>query len=269
MIDDTRPLSRWRAAGYHLVVTLVLAALSALLIFGVWYPQPYRSAAGAYQLAMLLIGIGLLPGPLLMLIVYRKGKKGMSFDIGFIAVLQVAALVYGLFVIAQVRPVFIVVSQDMTYMTMASSVTDLDLADGRSARFMSRSWKGPVQVAALPPADSQGRQDLMDSGLSGKDIDAMPKHFQAMEPAGLRLIANSATFRRLMEHPDTRAAALSFVADHGLRVEDLRFQPLRGRNPDNDTAIVYKLGQPDPVGVIAVDPWPALNWRSSASSRGE
>lgn len=259
MIDDTRPLSRWQAAGYHLLVTLLLAALSALLIFGVWYPQPYSSAAGAYHLATLLIGVGLLPGPLLLLIVYRHGKKGMTFDIVFIAGLQLAALVYGLFVIAQARPVFIVVSQGMTYMTMASSVTDLDLADGQSARFMSRSWRGPVQVAALPPTDRQGRQELMDSGLAGKDIDALPRHYQAMEPAGLRLIAKSAAFRRLTDHSDTRAAALSFVADHGLRAEDLRFQPLRGRDPDKDMAIIYALGQPDPVGVIAVDPWPALN----------
>lgn len=258
-LGETRVLSRWQAAGLHLAVTLLLAVLAALLIFGVWYPQPFSSAAGADRLALLLIGAGLLPGPLLMLIVYRHGKKGMAFDIVFIAAVQLAALAYGLHVIAQARPIFIVVTSGMTFLTMASSIADADLSAGPSERFRSRSWTGPVQVAALPPSDAAGRGELMDSGLAGKDIDELPRHYRTMEMAGAQLIAGSAQFRQLIEHADTRTAAQTFVAESGLRIEDLRFQPLRGRNPEEDRTVVYAVGRFDPVAVIDVDPWPALD----------
>jgi hypothetical protein len=255
----SRVLSRWQAAGIHLGIVLLLAMLLALLVFGVWYPQPYRAAAGADRLMLLLIGFGLLPGPLLMLIVYRHGKKGMLFDVVFIAAVQLAAMSYGLFVIAQARPAFIVVSQGMTFLTTAGSIENADLAIGQSARFRSRSWSGPVQVAALPPDDAKGREQLLNSGLAGKDIDRLPWHYRAMEEAGAQLIADSAPFRHLAEHPETRAAARLFVADSGMQIEQLRFQPLRGRDPEKDTAIIYAVGRLSPVGVIDIDPWPALN----------
>lgn len=254
----SRVLSRWQAAGLHLAGSLVLAALAAALIFGVWYPSPYTAAAGADRLMMLLIGIDLVLGPLCTLIVYRHGKKGMVFDIAFIATVQLAALIYGLAVIAQSRPVFIVVAKDMTYLTMASSVDDADLAAAPSALFRSRSWTGPVQVAAPPPEDAKGREELMDSGLAGKDIERLPRYFRTMDTAGLQLIANSTPFQRLIAHPQTRAAAQAFVDDAGVSSETLRFQPLRGRDPEKDSTIVYAVGQPDPVGVIDVDPWPAI-----------
>lgn len=256
---DARVRTRWEAAGLHLVVTLLPAVLAASLIFGVWYPPPYSVAAGADRLALLLIGGGLLPGPLLLLIVYRHAKKGMAFDIAFIAAAQLAALAYGLMMIAQARPAFIVVSKGMTFLTMAGSIDDADLADGRAAAFRSRSWTGPVQVAAPPPKDAQARDALIESGLAGKDIDELPAHYQPMDSAGAQLIADSAPYRLLTEHSATRAQAQSFAASVDIRIDDLRFQPLRGRDPDRDMTIVYAVGQLRPVGVINVDPWPALN----------
>lgn len=255
----TRVLTRWQAAGLHLVASLTLAMLAALLIFGIWYPQPYTAAAGADRLVMLLIGIDLVLGPLCTLIVYRHGKKGLAFDIAFIAVVQLAALIYGLAVIAQSRPIFVVVSKDMTYLTMASSVDDADLAAALSAPLRTRSWIGPQQVAAPAPEDAKTREELMDSGLAGKDIDRLPKYFRAMNDAGLQLIANSAPFQQLIDHPQTQAAAQAFATRAGAPVENLRFQPLRGRDPEKDMTIVYAVGNSAPVGVIDIDPWPALN----------
>lgn len=250
-----RVLSRWQAAGVHLSASFLLAVLAAALLFGVWYPPPYTHAAGADRLIMLLIGIDLVIGPLLTLIVYKHGKKGMAFDIAFIATVQLVALVYGMFVIAQSRPVFVVVAEDMTYLTMASALDDRDLAAAQDPRFRSRSWTGPVQVAAPPPASAEDRQELLDSGLAGKDIDRLPKYFRPMDADGIALIAGSQPLRRLAEHGDARDKVAAFVAEAGLDIDRLRFQPLRGRDPEQDATVVYELGQARPVGVIAVDPW--------------
>lgn len=255
---STRVLSRWQAAGLHLTGSLTLAVLAGLLIFGVWYPQPYTAAAGADRLMLLLIGIDLALGPLLTLIVYRHGKKGMAFDIAFIATVQVAALVYGLGVIALSRPVFVVVTEDVTYLTMATSLSDADLSAATEEAYRSRSWTGPVQVAAPPPVSAADRDEVLESGILGKDIDRLPRYFRAMDPAGLTLIAGAAPLARLAELPAAKPIVDAFVAQSGRTIGELRFQALRGRDPEKDATIVYALGQSDPLGVIPVDPWPAL-----------
>jgi hypothetical protein len=256
LLPKARVLSRWQAAGLHLLASSTVAALAGLLLFGVWYPSPYTQAAGADRLIMLLIGIDLVLGPLLTLIVYKHGKKGMAFDIAFIASVQLAALVYGMLVISESRPVFVVVAKDMTYLTMASSLSDEDLAAAVEPRLRQRSWTGPVQVAAPPPETAEMRQELLDSGLGGKDIDRLPKYFRPMDTAGLSLIEASTPLQRLADVDAAREAVQTFVAGAGIPIEQLRFQPLRGRNPEKDSTIVYALGATGPVGVIEVDPWP-------------
>ena len=252
-----RVLTRWQAAGLHLLASIVLAVLAGLLLFGLWYPPPYTHAAGADRLIMLLIGIDLALGPLLTLIVYKHGKRGMAFDIACIATLQFAALVYGMSVIAQSRPVFVVVTRDMTYLTMASSLSDEDLAAAQ-APFNTRSWLGPRLVAAPTPETSAERQALLDSGLAGKDIDRIPKYFRPMEQSGAALIAASAPLQRLADVPAARAEVEAFVAESGTPIAKLRFQPLRGRDPEKDQAIVFAADSLQPLGVIPVDPWSAL-----------
>lgn len=252
-----RVLTRWHAAGLHLLASFSLAMLAALLLFGVWYPPPYTQAAGADRLIMLLIGIDLALGPLLTLIVYKHGKWGMRFDIAVIATVQLAALVYGMSVIAQSRPVYVVIAKDMTYLTMASSLSDEDLAAAPPA-FATRSWLGPVLVGAPTPETAAERQALLDSGLGGKDIDRLPKYYRAIEQVGAELISASTPLQRLAEVDGNQEVVDAFVAKSGLPLSKLRFQPLRGRDPERDLTIVFAVGQLNPVGVIPLDPWPAL-----------
>lgn len=262
-VQSTRVFSRWQAAGLHLTASFTLAILAALLLFGVWYPQPYTQAAGADRLIMLLIGIDLVLGPLLTLIVYKHGKKGMAFDIAFIATVQVAALVYGMSVIAQSRPVFIVVSKDMTFLTTASGVNDADLAAAEVAAFRRRSWTGPLLVAAPEPDTVKGREELLESGLAGKDINALPRFFVPFANAGAGLIKNSVPYSALTAHASTRAPAEAFAAVHGFATESLHVQPLRGRDPEKDLTIVFDIRNQTVAGVIAIDPWPAIEAHKS------
>lgn len=265
-VPGTRVYTRWQAAGLHLSASIALAILAALLLFGVWYPQPYTQAAGADRLIMLLIGIDLVLGPLLTLIVYKHGKKGMTFDIAFIATAQMAALVYGMSVIAESRPVFIVVSKNMTFLTIASEVSDEDLAAATDPAFRRRSWFGPLLVAAPEPDTSKGRAELLESGLAGKDINVLPKLFAPFAEAGTTVIKDSLPYSALTAHASTRAAAESFAAERGLAVEGLFVQPLRGRDPEKDLTIVFDLRDQSVAGVIAVDPWPAIEAHKSRAN---
>ena len=65
---DARTRSHWRqrlrAATIHLSVTLVVAALAAWLVFGLWYPYPYREISGGRELFLLVVAVDVVLGPL-------------------------------------------------------------------------------------------------------------------------------------------------------------------------------------------------------------
>lgn len=256
--SGSRVLSRWRAAGIHLGASFALALLAGLLIFGLWYPQPYTQAAGADRLVMLLISIDLVLGPLLTLIVYKHGKRGMAFDIVFIAVVQLAALIYGLIVISQSRPVFIVVTKDVTYLTSARDLAEADLAAAQEAAFRKPSWFGPVMVAAPPPDSAAGREEVLTSGMAGKDINVLPKYFRPFAGWGAEMIQHARPLQALANIPAAREKVASFVTEHGLPIDRLSFQPLRGRDPEKDFTLVFDREKSLVLGVIQTDPWPAM-----------
>ena len=52
-----------RASGIHLLYSLGVALMAALLVFGLWYPFPYRELAGGRELFLLVISEDVVCGP--------------------------------------------------------------------------------------------------------------------------------------------------------------------------------------------------------------
>lgn len=83
------------AAGIHLGISLVVAGLLLVLLFVIWFPSPLMSL-GAVEGVQLILLVDLAIGPLLTLIVFKKGKATLAFDLSIIVALQLSALAYGL-----------------------------------------------------------------------------------------------------------------------------------------------------------------------------
>ena len=60
----TRVFSRWQASGLHLLISASIAALSLVLILGLWFPGALFEAAGGLGLLYLLVGVGVVLRPL-------------------------------------------------------------------------------------------------------------------------------------------------------------------------------------------------------------
>jgi hypothetical protein len=101
---------RFSAATIHLGLSLLVAALAALLVFLVWYPYPYREISGGRDLFLLLVAVDVIMGPLLTLTIFnlKKPKGELRRDLAVIGLLQLAALGYGLCTMAVARPVHLV-----------------------------------------------------------------------------------------------------------------------------------------------------------------
>src|SRR5690606_27378733 len=124
-------MTRWKAALINLSISILIGLLILALVFFFWYPQPYFVAAGGRHLVVVLFAVNVVLGPLLTLIVFSSGKKGLKFDLCMIGAFQVSALIFGLVVIAEARPAFIVAVVDRFELVAANDLDRKDLADGQ------------------------------------------------------------------------------------------------------------------------------------------
>src|SRR5215218_9788376 len=104
--------TRWQAAPVHLVISAIIAVLVFATMLLLWYPRPYFTVAGGFTLMLLLIGVDVVIGPLLTLVVFDPRKKSLKFDLAVIVVLQLAALIYGVWIMFSARPVFVAFAGD-------------------------------------------------------------------------------------------------------------------------------------------------------------
>lgn len=104
-------INRFQAFAVHLGVSLVIFLILAALIFFYWFPGVLRIADPNWQTILLLIaGVDLVLGPALTLIVFNPQKKSLKADLSVIALLQTAALVYGVYSVHTTRPLALYLS---------------------------------------------------------------------------------------------------------------------------------------------------------------
>ena len=75
---ESKPPAFWpdrvKASAIHLTLSLAIAALAGALVFGVWYPYPYREISGGRELFLILVIVDVILGPLMTLAVFNRVK---------------------------------------------------------------------------------------------------------------------------------------------------------------------------------------------------
>lgn len=247
-------MSRWKAAAIHLSISACIAAIAAGLIFGLWYPPAYRTAAGADQLVLLLIGVDITLGPLLTLVVYKAGKWGLRFDLAMIALFQCVAFLYGMSVVTRARPAFVVAAIDRFVLVPANDLDAADLAKGSEPEFRSLSWTGPRLVGVQMPTDTKTRTDLLFSGLAGKDIEKYPEYYVDYPSVATDLLTHAKPVDDLIrKHPQSRDTIEAFLADHHHNAIEAVWLPVRG--PRADLTMLLDRATGTPLGALPLDPW--------------
>lgn len=247
-------MTRWKAAGIHLLISVCIAALVFGLLFWVWYPPPYFHAAGADELVMLLVGVDLALGPLLTLIVFRSGKKGLKLDLLVIGLVQSIALVYGLSVILESRPVFLVAAVDRFNLVSANQISDADLAEGHQDTFRRRSWTGPKLVAVKLPTDSKESMELALSGVDGKDVERMPSYYADYKSQTAALLTRAQALDKLpIKDAQQRQTVDDWLRTHQRQRNEVVWLPVVARRKDLTMMLDPDTGMP--LGAVDVTPW--------------
>ena len=227
---SAKAFSRWQAAGTHLLICVAIASAVIAVMLGVWYPSPLFEAAGGTGMLYILVGVDVILGPLLTLIVFKSGKRGMKFDLAVIGLVQLAALVYGAHVVFLARPAFIVFVKDRFELVIAAEQDPAELALAKHAEFREPGWTGPKLAAADMPTDPRERSKLIDAALAGRDLQNFPRFYVPYADRTKEVLAKAATIARLrVAEPESSKAVDKYLASSGTREDDVRALMLRTR----------------------------------------
>lgn len=188
MIKNFR--SRLAAAAVHLGVSLVVAAVAAWLVFRVWYPYPYNEISGGRELFTLIVTVDVILGPLLTFAVYNVAKRRheLLLDIAVIAMLQVAALGYGLWTVFEARPVYLVHEVDRFQVVVAADIDQQELQKALP-ELRSLPISGVKTIGVRKARDSQELMESIEQALAGRDVSLRPDWWVTMGPSQQEILA--------------------------------------------------------------------------------
>jgi hypothetical protein len=244
----TRKVSRWQASGIHLLISLLIGLTVLTLMLTVWYPWPLFEAMGGSGLLLILCGVDVILGPLITLIVFRQGKRGMKFDLVVIAILQLSALLYGSHIVYLARPAFIVFVKDQFEVSIAVEMEPERLAKAKVPEYRELPHGGPRLVFADFPTDPEERNKVVMAALSGMDMQQFPEYFVPYESRTAEVLAKAQPLERIRKNePKTGEIIDAWLASSGTREQDVRYVPLRARQAwvavllDAKTAKIVKM----------------------------
>lgn len=174
---------RLKAFGFHLLgsASVLLLVLGGLYLG--WYRWPGWYLAGALHVALVMVCVDVVLGPLLTLIIAnpRKPVRALMRDIAAIVVVQLAALVYGAGTLWHGRPLYYAFSVDRLQMVQASELgaKEIALAQKQNPGFTPRWYSLPRWTWAPLPDDPQTRDAILSAAVfGGDDVIDMPRFFK-------------------------------------------------------------------------------------------
>jgi hypothetical protein len=244
-------MSRWKASAIHLLLSAAIAGSVILFMLEVWYPWPLFEAAGGSHLVLVLVAVDVTLGPLITLIIFKAGKKGLKFDLTVIAVVQLAALAYGIHTLYLARPVYLAFTVDRFDVVTAKDLDPADLEKVTHAQFKRPPLGRPQYVAAVLPSDPEEKLQILNTSLQGKDLQMYPQYYAPYEQEALNALKRAAALDVLAKRDAQQVER--YLESSGRSAQSLKFLPLRA--PRKDGAVVLDATSGKPLDILLIDPW--------------
>jgi hypothetical protein len=201
--------SRLRAAAIHLGLSLLVAALSAVLVFALWYPYPYREISGGRELFQLVVAVDIVLGPLLTFAVFNRTKPRTELrrDLTVIALLQLAGLAYGLWTVNLARPMHMVFEYDrfrVIHQTEIPAELDAKVPPGIALSPLG----GPTLIALRPFRNPAENAEFTMAALQGLSLSARPELWQTYEAGRSDVLRAAKPVTQLKQRFPRRAAEI-------------------------------------------------------------
>ena len=244
---------RLHASGIHLGISLSIAALAAAVVFGLWYPYPYREISGGRSLFLLVVFVDVVMGPLITLVIFNRNKprRELMTDFLVVGLLQLAALSYGIWTVFVARPVHLVFEYNRMAVVHAIDV-DPALLSKAPRELQKLPMTGPTAIALRPFKNSAEQIDATIAAMGGAPLPARSDLWQPYRDSVVDILKEAKPAAELeTRFPSQVSVIHRAVESTGKTVPQLRYLPLLGRN--NAWTVLLDAITAEPVGFIPLD----------------
>jgi hypothetical protein len=241
----------------HLLLSLLVALLGAVLVFAFWYPYPYDELVGGQNLFLILISVDVSCGPLLTLVVFNPNKPRTELwrDLGIIVILQLAALVYGLNSVAQARPVYLAFEKDHFRVVRLPDI-DLEHLSRAPASLSNPGWLKPRLIATrVATSTDPNFLKSIQLSLAGQPPAFRPESWVDYGQQRQEVVFRAKPVATLLgKYPGQRTMIETAIAKSGLKENQLGFLPLTAMS-HTDWIVLVSLTDAEPKGFLHLDGW--------------
>ncbi len=246
-------LAKLRAAGLHLIGSVLVATLVAVVVFKLWFPYPFREVSGGTSLFVLIISVDVVLGPLLTFVAFNPAKtRGhLVRDLATITVLQLAGLMYGISVMYAARPIGMVYEVDRF---RAVTYADLKMDELPKAlpELRSLSLTGPRLMGIRDSKPGAERLETLDLSMAGFEVSMRPSFWVPYKDSVPAVLKRARPAQLLLDHhADQRERLQQAIAETGQPVAALRFLPLQGRQ--DNWVVLLDAQSAQPLAYVQVD----------------
>lgn len=237
----------------HLIVSLTVALLAALLVFGLWYPYPYRETSGGRALFSIVIIVDVIIGPLITLIIFnrKKSRRELFMDFTIVGLLQVVALGYGLWTVFVARPVYLVYEYDRMRVVHAIDL-ETHLLSKAPPSLQNLPIKGPDLIALRAFSDASEQFDATMEAMGGAMLSLRTDLWQSYRERTPDILNSSKPATELRKRFPGKVMLIDQVISGTGRTSDqLRYLPM----VDRDivwTALLDSITA-EPLGFLPID----------------
>lgn len=247
----------FKAASAHLLISMLVAMLCAAIVFWLWYPPPYDQISSGRQLFVLVMAVDIVCGPVLTFIVFDrlKSRGELLRDMGFVVLLQLTALAYGLFSVMQARPVWLAFEGDRFRVV---SVPDIDIKrlSDAPASMQNLSLTGPKLLGVqLIDGDDPGYRRSIELALEGLHPAFRPGRWTSYEQQEIAVRKIAKPLNDLYKkYPQQEFSIKELVHSLGVSDEKIGYLPLQANNGQEWTVLI-DLDTARPKKYIFLNAW--------------
>lgn len=232
----------------HFVISVLIACSVALVVFLLWYPVPLNTAVGVTYIFLMMLSIDMVLGPFFTWLVYKEGKKSLKFDLTIIILIQILALGFGLYKIADGRPIWIVFNVDRFELVKNNEII-IQHIENVSEPFRQNSYLKPKFAATQFANDAKTRTaDLMTELVDGVSIAQRPERYIPLEKAKNQILKRSQPLGLLNKY-NTRQQVQQILSQYP---DAKTYLPLSATKQDMTVLLNH---QGEVIKIVNLRPW--------------
>ncbi len=256
----------WRAklmaAGVHLALTMLVVVPLALWVFKSWFPEPFEQLMDAQLLLRVAVGSTLVLGPMLSLVVFnpRKHCRALWADCALAVVIQIFALGYGFYIMAQWRPMFLVFAVDRYVVVRAGELASDELQKAPELAWRAKRWLGGYETVYVSPklsADETFALTMSAFG-GGRDLQHVVKNYGAVSAHLAEILEATRPLDAFRQQFPEQAVEMDAAIKRSARDPSrLRWLPVQAQTRDGVVfwTVLIDTATALPAVWVNADPW--------------